>query len=1066
MLLFAIIWVLSPLFLIPFLIIKISENKRNKLSLQIKEEEIARLRSRLNGMEEKAVQPQQKEAEPVIVPEGTESVVTESAVLPEENESVVTQTVVLSEANEDIASVQPDEVETVEHKEVVTQESDIVSGEYHAEPQNMVQEPSVDEPAPVIGAQEKAVRPYTRTSGVYMFGIGVLLVFVAGSIFATTNWRYLSSFSKIAVLLGAVAVCYLSAWFSQKKLDLRETSITFYILGSGALGFTNLAAGYFGWYGLYYSGLDRESAIIWAVSAAIISFCLFIGRWLYDTVLMGIISYFFGMLTMSIFTLHVTDDLRIHCIMLEIFMLGSLLLTQTYEKRTGSTTSLRAISRFLSYIIIPISVAVAIFGYGDRKDAQILGIVLFFVMSTVGVILACILYLEKTVASCICLLLSVIGLCMCDRFIPNRFYDLALAWFVMLIFFTVSLLRLRKDASQKHPKVMTVASLSFAYALSVFTYLSVWNKIDRTKDAGFLAFLIPLLLLSLMTYAAHTMSDKNYFAVISAIMSCAYATRLAIDVSDYLIVSSKRSDLVAFIILEVMVFAIFIISRLIQRPIIKREEEKCRIAWMSLAAFIPAVTAIICADGAEGMWRFWACTLLAVYIVLLSTRVSRSVQKVFLTVASAIMWINVIFQPFLGISDEFIAEWIIFVTLLETAVVTFIFRENKNIVRALWTVVTSLCFIIELVSISNNTYENETVLMFIKIATYLAGVIVVFIVSYVRKIKPMLIETGFALMIFSLLAEDVDAPGIFILAALVGVAYMIYLHAIGESKWSFTAILQIYFLLFIYEPPYWILLIAFATSTVCGFILHRYLDVEQQYDTGEDGLLYAGNKTWLDDWINISGIIPTIALMSEFDEDIRYLGVICLSIFVLSFYRRFNDDRYAKSNLYILTAFSIVLLWVWMGQPWWHIPKVWRQEWFVAGIMLCALFNMLVVYKEGTDSKGGWITFVIACMCSGYLLMTTLSGETVSDAVALGIFMTAVIIWSYLVKKKQWFIMSTATLALLILIKTKEFWTSIAWWVYLLTAGIILIGIATANEYAKHNGRVKEKHVFFKDWTY
>ena len=127
---------------------------------------------------------------------------------------------------------------------------------------------------------------------------------------------------------------------------------------------------------------------------------------------------------------------------------------------------------------------------------------------------------------------------------------------------------------------------------------------------------------------------------------------------------------------------------------------------------------------------------------------------------------------------------------------------------------------------------------------------------------------------------------------------------------------------------------------------------------------------------------------------------------------------------------------------------------------------MLVVYKEGTDSKGGWITFVIACMCSGYLLMTTLTGETVSDAVALGIFMTAVIIWSYLVKKKQWFIMSTATLALLILIKTKEFWTSIAWWVYLLTAGIILIGIATANEYAKHNGRVKEKHVFFKDWTY
>ena len=134
--------------------------------------------------------------------------------------------------------------------------------------------------------------------------------------------------------------------------------------------------------------------------------------------------------------------------------------------------------------------------------------------------------------------------------------------------------------------------------------------------------------------------------------------------------------------------------------------------------------------------------------------------------------------------------------------------------------------------------------------------------------------------------------------------------------------------------------------------------------------------------------------------------------------------------------------------------------------MLATVFNMIVVYRSRTDEKGGWVTFVIACICSLIQLISAIDSYELSDALFLGIIMVGVIVWSYHARKKQWFIMAVVTLALLLIISTRVLWLSIAWWVYLLIAGSVLIGIATANEYNKRHGRIKEKRIFFEDWTY
>ena len=69
-------------------------------------------------------------------------------------------------------------------------------------------------------------------------------------------------------------------------------------------------------------------------------------------------------------------------------------------------------------------------------------------------------------------------------------------------------------------------------------------------------------------------------------------------------------------------------------------------------------------------------------------------------------------------------------------------------------------------------------------------------------------------------------------------------------------------------------------------------------------------------------------------------------------------------------------------------------------------------------------------------------------------------------KLKKWFILSTVTLLIFTVYMTRSFWASIAWWVYLLAVGLILIGLAAANEISKQSGSslFGKTKGFFREW--
>ncbi len=1010
MALFIVLWVLSPLVLIPMLIIYIRASKNQEKIIRAKNIEISNYLDQIKELKgEKRSSQVMSIAQSDDKPVSLETV--EPVIKPE------------SEPEPVMAQIMPEAVTTDTKAE-----------------DRIVSEEEVYATEPVHNEDTDKKPEYTRTSGVYMFGIGVVLVLIAGTIFATTTWNHLGPLAKIAVLLGAVAIFFASAWFAEKKLRLRETSITFFILGSGALAFINLAAGYFGWYGGYYRDFENGAALIWGITTAIIALCLLAGRWIYDMVLLSSISFGFALLTVEILTVHVTDDIKAQLISCGVFLIGSMIGASLYEKRFDCKVSITKIARIASFILICLATLETVFDFDRHIETELSDALAFYAVGIAVIILGYLFIKDRfnsdTGIGAIARGLCIICLCMSDRMLPDRTYDLILTWTVLILVYAYDLFKKRQ----------VYVSTAFMQIFAVITSISAVSGSEEI-------FLYILISVAVIEYILQRKDRQNFTGIIPA---CIIYYSLIMLLSD--IISEHMSDIsegriIGFILMYAIVAITVIGTRFVQKNIFERNDDRSRIEWLSIAAVIPAVCAIIVISNEGEKWVFFAFILLSLYFVSFYRRTNIYVQNILLTFAAVIFTIDLAMQPFFYIKDEFISEWAILMFMLGTSLISLIYRKYKEGLGYLWTIILAVCFTIEFASISAFSYEDERI-FFYKIAVYLAGVIGMFVYAYMKKSKKLLIETGFVLAAFSFLASSVDAKGIFILAALIGAAYMVYQHFAGLSKWSFLPVIQIYVLMFEYDPPIWAFVCAFIVSTILGFVLHRFLEGT------------SANRTWVDDWINISGIIPLIEIINKRDDGVRCMGILLLAVFVLSFYRRYDDNRDSNKNRAVLTASSLIVLFAWFTQPWLYISSEWEIEWRITGIMLAAVFNMIVVYRSGTDERPGWVTYIIACICSLVQLISAIETYELTDALFLGIIMVGVIIWSYLARKKQWFIMAVVTLALLLISSTRELWLSIAWWVYLLIAGSILIGIATANEYNKRHGRVKEKRIFFEDWTY
>ncbi len=195
-----------------------------------------------------------------------------------------------------------------------------------------------------------------------------------------------------------------------------------------------------------------------------------------------------------------------------------------------------------------------------------------------------------------------------------------------------------------------------------------------------------------------------------------------------------------------------------------------------------------------------------------------------------------------------------------------------------------------------------------------------------------------------------------------------------------------------------------------------------------------------------------------------FIGLIEIAVFTANLYRTRNSRN---SNLTVLTIaagwFALALI----NRPFLKIEDaVWSSKII---LLIIASFGLTAgtIWRENKRVSGN-LSSSIYMFTYILLLFDGLINETSVNSLIVLVTSLAILIYSFITKKKRWFLTSAVGLTGLTLYIAKDFFAHIQWWVYLMLVGILLISIAAVNEYFKSKGEsVKEKAGrFFEDWTW
>lgn len=259
-----------------------------------------------------------------------------------------------------------------------------------------------------------------------------------------------------------------------------------------------------------------------------------------------------------------------------------------------------------------------------------------------------------------------------------------------------------------------------------------------------------------------------------------------------------------------------------------------------------------------------------------------------------------------------------------------------------------------------------------------------------------------------------------------------------------------------YSPTAIAAAVMIIISIALSYILHR------------DSVLGKENRK-MPDCFAITRFVGVIIYFNEALGDKDEWFSIWLTAACLLSLCRSEQKPVFRRWIYTVVLTAPVIAWIF--QPFFELPDVIELELKILPVLIyCAVIRML--WKEKLTVIDN-VTFGIYAFSYLLLFADALSSGLIADGLIIVITSFILLVFSFIVKKKKWFILSVAVLLTATLFMSRNFWASLAWWVYLLAAGLILIAIGAANELkkqsaAKENKSEFEKKVtrFMSEWTW
>lgn len=965
------------------------------------------------------------------------------------------------------------------------------------ETNNVVDTPESENNAPIAEARQEKHR--VSSINVLLI-IGSLLIILAGFIFATTTWATLGNIVKAAIILSFSAVLFAASSAAERKFDLPKTGKVFYTLGCAFLPITVFAIAYFKIFGEWFSINGNGSGTVLAAAAALTAAVCFKGSIDYKSkdfawVSLGSISIMVVGTAYQIFDSPDHIELTYAVYSLVVIFVSRLIQKKAVKSdaftyiidvlpsfELGNTAmlsiaSLTVPAAWLGHsVIVTISCGLFATAYlfsGFSKKNGFAGAIPFLIfvsiasfygfspenfsegtyvvaaIATVTAVLSLLKVLPEKlgfalkILSNICIAVSVLALA-----VAAISSEITLASVIVMTILTAEILVLglfRRNGSSG--KIMFVL---FSFALSV-TVLSAVSLITSSNSAFAIASSGVLLAVSIGYAVTDFILAKKgkSFIIRSAFTDVMFAAFTAVILISQFGEIKTSTVLILFTALTQLIFVVFpkkdweklvfsltamlslgtfasngkffdetivytvvsaVLAGIVVAVICIRKDRAIEIGTFSGFIVVTSVLMLISSvkifSTPDPVWQFWL-------ILAIVCTVKGCISKHKVPLSAAIILFCLSFGGFayevldFGTDAELIAAGG-FASVLFAALLFAPHSELINYCRKF----TFLCLdFISFALLCTISPMNEVS------ALAVAGTVIVFAMTVTSGIMTF----GSALLIPPLAAAYF---------AVAGQMHNVFADnsnaAVGASIAAMTAL-----------------------SIGASFLFYRK-SVFERSRRDCDGFAF-------------SRLIGLAAYFSYvYGEISEWFGLLLTGAVIVSFLRKGNKPL---SNRIIASAAMLVPVIAWQTQPFLKLPEDYVLEINIVPILLYfAAIRLLKWNKKHIDI----LTFVTYIIVYAILFFHALNGTT-GNALIVMISAFVILAVSFFVRMKRWFVLSAAVIVTSAIFMSIKQWGSPAWWVYLLTAGIILIAVGAFNEQKKKSadGGVAGKITrFMSEWTW
>ncbi|MCL2679513.1 MAG: hypothetical protein FWF18_04445 [Dehalococcoidia bacterium] len=211
------------------------------------------------------------------------------------------------------------------------------------------------------------------------------------------------------------------------------------------------------------------------------------------------------------------------------------------------------------------------------------------------------------------------------------------------------------------------------------------------------------------------------------------------------------------------------------------------------------------------------------------------------------------------------------------------------------------------------------------------------------------------------------------------------------------------------------------------------------------------------DYLSLSGAITPFVfwaspvLLGVSNTKIGHGALLLTIVYVLSFFGRNISAGYKSFNKFILSVVTVLgAIAVWT-QPYFTLPNLIETE-FSLSIMLIATAILSMIWRRSIFARHGMFTASVFAVIVQFGDIVT-GDNVLFDAILLGAIVAILLFASFFLKRRRWFALAAVTLLVSAIYLSKDFWTSISWWVYLLVCGTIMVVVAALYEYKRRSGK-------------